>query len=111
MAFSEGFAECLEIVTKDLMGYKPPDDEPWDCAYGIEAWLSNRDQQLREHAVKNNRFIYQTATPYLEDFSRRHRLKASEPPKPYKPTQKSALEKSNAGLPLTPEEQELYNRY
>ena len=68
MAFSEGFAECLEIVAKDLMGYKQPDGELWDCAYGIEAWISNRDQQLRYHAVKNNRFIYQTATPCVEDF-------------------------------------------
>ena len=55
-----------------------------------EAWKKKRTDQHRE---------------------RRHRIKASEPPKLQKPTQKSALEKSNAGLPLTPEEQELYNRY
>ena len=68
MAFSEGLAECLEIVTKDLMGYKLADDELWDCGFGGKAWLSHRDEQLRYHAVKNNRFIYHTAIPYAEDF-------------------------------------------
>lgn len=66
LAFFEGFAECLEIISKDIVGYKS--DELWDCAYGNEAWLCNRDEQLRYHAVKNNRFIYCTALPYDEDF-------------------------------------------
>ena len=68
MAFSEGFAECLEIITKDLTGYKLEDGELWDYGYDGNAWLCARDSQLRYHAVKNNRFIYQTALPYPEDF-------------------------------------------
>ena len=64
MAFSEGFAECLEIATKDLMGYK--DDELYDCGFGGSAWICIRDEKLRYHALKNNRFIYHTAIPYEE---------------------------------------------
>jgi hypothetical protein len=41
----------------------------------------------------------------------RHRKKASEPPKTPEPTQKEVVERSKAGIPLTPEELELYNRY
>lgn len=69
LAFSEGFAEWLEIVTKDLSGYVPADGELWDYAFDGNAQLSARERQLRYHAVKNNRFIYQTATPYPEDFN------------------------------------------
>ena len=69
MAFSEGFAEWLEIVTKDLRGYRFKDGELWDYGYDGNALISQRDQQLRYHAVKNNRFIYQSAVPYAEDFS------------------------------------------
>jgi len=36
---------------------------------------------------------------------------AKRPPKPKKPTQKEAVEKDNAGLPLTLEELQLRNRY
>lgn len=68
MAFSEGFAEHLEIVTKDIMGITTPDGELWDHAYDVSAWLCHRDAQLRVHAVKNNRFIYHTAKPLDEDF-------------------------------------------
>lgn len=68
MAFLEGFAEHLEIVTKDLIGYKPSPGSFWDYGFDANAWLSSRDEQLRYHAVINNRFIYQTATPYEEDF-------------------------------------------
>ena len=69
MAFAEGLAEWLEIVSKDLRGYKFKDGELWDYAYDGNALISQRDQQLRYHAVKNNRFIYHTAVPYPEDFS------------------------------------------
>ncbi|MCL2405606.1 MAG: hypothetical protein FWC92_08675 [Defluviitaleaceae bacterium] len=69
MAFSEGFAECLEIITKDLTGYKVKDGELWDYAFDGNALISQRDGQLRYHAVKNNRFIYHTAIPHAEDFS------------------------------------------
>ncbi|MCL2215547.1 MAG: helix-hairpin-helix domain-containing protein [Defluviitaleaceae bacterium] len=68
MAFSEGLAEWLEIVTKDLRGYKLEDGELWDYAFDNKMWLCARDSQLRYHAVINNRFIYQTAIPYEEDF-------------------------------------------
>ncbi|MCL1997152.1 MAG: helix-hairpin-helix domain-containing protein [Turicibacter sp.] len=68
MAFFEGLAESLEIVTKDLMGYKLAEGELWDGGLGCYLWLCDRDEQLRYHAVKNNRFIYHTATPYIEDF-------------------------------------------
>lgn len=68
MAFSEGFAEHLQIVTKDIEGFSPKPSDFWDCAYDANMWLCARDRQLRYHAVKNNRFIYHTATPYKEDF-------------------------------------------
>jgi hypothetical protein len=42
---------------------------------------------------------------------RRESIKATEPPKTKKLTQLEVVEKSRAGLPLTPEEQEQYNRY
>jgi hypothetical protein len=41
----------------------------------------------------------------------REKQKADSLPKPNKPTQKEAVEKSRAGLPLTSEEQKLFNRY
>lgn len=58
----------MEIVTKDIIGFKPEEGELWDYGFDGNAWLSSRDSQLRYHAVKNNRFIYQTAIPYAEDF-------------------------------------------
>lgn len=67
-AFFEGFAEHLQIVTEDLAG-RGETEELWDCALDTRAWLCRRDQQLRSHAVKNNRFVYQTALPGQEEFS------------------------------------------
>lgn len=68
LAFSEGFAEHLEIVTKEMRTHNTQEIELWDHAFDVDAWLCIRDSQLRVHAVKNNRFIYQTAIPYEEDF-------------------------------------------
>lgn len=68
MAFSEGFAEHLEIVTKDLRGNFDLKSTFWDYGYDVDAWLCLRDEQLRYHAVINNRFIYHTAFPYSEDY-------------------------------------------
>ncbi|WP_430848181.1 hypothetical protein [Clostridium nigeriense] len=68
MAFSEGFAEHLEIVTKEMKVNNMQEIDLWDHAFDVDAWLCIRDSQLRIHAVKNNRFIYQTAVPYEEDF-------------------------------------------
>ena len=65
-AFFEGFAEHLQIVTQELTG-AGSGPELWDNALGLNAWVCLRDQQLRNHAVKNNRFIYQTALPDAED--------------------------------------------
>ena len=46
---------------------------------------------------------------------RRHRIKASEPPKPKKPTRKEIMTdiiaRKNSGQPLTPEESEAYDLY
>lgn len=68
MAFSEGFAEHLEIVSNDISNHKLT-DLPHDCGYDIEAWLSYRDSSLRVHGVKNNRFIYLTALPHVNSHS------------------------------------------
>ncbi|MCB2290889.1 helix-hairpin-helix domain-containing protein [Clostridium sp. CS001] len=69
MAFSEGFAEHLEIVTKDLVHNVCLENKFWDYGYDVNAWLCLRDEQLRYHAVINNRFIYHTALPYCEDWN------------------------------------------
>lgn len=68
MAFSEGFAEHLEIVTRDLRNNFDCKSTFWDYGYDVDAWLSLRDKQLRYNAVINNRFIYHTAFPYSEDY-------------------------------------------
>lgn len=68
MAFSEGFAEHLEIVTKDLRNDFDCKSTFWDYGYDVDAWLCLRDEQLRYNAVINNRFIYHTAFPYSEDY-------------------------------------------
>lgn len=68
-AFFEGFAEHLQIVTEDLADTGDRSQELWDCAMGLKAWLCVRDEQLRRHAVKNNRFIYQTALPDPREYS------------------------------------------
>lgn len=67
LAFSEGFAEHFEIAGADLIGDKE-NEEFYDSGYDIGAWLCARDSALRLHAVKNNRFLYLTATPLEEDF-------------------------------------------
>jgi hypothetical protein len=66
MAFSEGFAEHLEIVTKDLGDNFDWKSTFWDYGYDVNAWLCLRDEQLRYHGVINNRFIYHTAFPHLQ---------------------------------------------
>lgn len=63
MAFSEGLAEHLEIVTKDLVGNVVERSSFWDYGFDVNAWISKRDEQLRYHGVVNNRFIYHTARP------------------------------------------------
>ena len=68
LAFLEGFAEHLEIVSSELDGGKK-DESFYDNGYDLGAWLCSRDSALRVHAVKNNRFLYLTATPAAEDFS------------------------------------------
>lgn len=68
MAFSEGFAEHLEIVTKDLRNNFDWKSTFWDYGYDVDAWLCSRDKQLRYYASINNRFIYHTAFPYSEDY-------------------------------------------
>lgn len=67
-AFYEGFAEHLQIVADDLAGKQEPPGELWDYGLDAKAWICARDQQLRSHAVKNNRFVYQTAIPGEEEF-------------------------------------------
>jgi hypothetical protein len=68
MAFSEGFAEHLEVVTKDLGHNMDWESTFWDYGYDVNAWLCLRDEQLRYYSVINNRFIYHTALPYSEDY-------------------------------------------
>jgi DNA uptake protein ComE-like DNA-binding protein len=60
LAFSEGFAEHLEIVAEELQGV-PHNEALYDQGLDVESWLSYRDAALRVHAVKNNRFLYHTA--------------------------------------------------
>lgn len=66
MAFFEGFAEHLEIVTSDMSG--SVQNGLWDYAYDANAWLCARDTQLRYHGVINNRFVYNTALPFIDDY-------------------------------------------
>lgn len=70
-AFNEGFAEHLEIVSLDLAPELKESElhqDFWDNGMNINAWLSYRDKQLRYHAVKNNRYVYRTATPDLDEY-------------------------------------------
>lgn len=67
MAFSEGFAEHLEIVSNDISNQNH-NDYPYDSGFDIESWLSYRDTSLRYHGVINNRFIYLTALPDLTTY-------------------------------------------
>lgn len=67
LAFFEGFAESLEILSAERMGH--PEEEPlYDDGYDAGAWLCARDTALRLHAVRNNRFLYRTADLRPEDF-------------------------------------------
>lgn len=59
MAFSEGFAEHLEIVSAERMGLT--EDGFYDHGYDLSAWVCSRDSALRVHGVQNNRFLYLTA--------------------------------------------------
>ncbi len=68
MAFSEGFAEHFEILTKDMKGNFESDSTFWDYGFDVNAWLCLRDEQLRYYSVRNNRFIYHTAFPYSEEY-------------------------------------------
>ena len=74
MAFSEGLAEHFEIVTRNLIDDEGWLDNFWDTGYDINAWISNRDKQLRYHATINNRFIYHTASPEFNDFETYNQL-------------------------------------
>ena len=68
LAFFEGFAESLEILSAERMG--PPEEAAplYDDGYDAGAWLCARDTALRLHAVRNNRFLYRTADLRPEDF-------------------------------------------
>ncbi|MCF7932316.1 MAG: helix-hairpin-helix domain-containing protein [Acholeplasmataceae bacterium] len=68
MAFSEGFAEHLEIIADGLIEQKES-YELYDHGLNIGAWISYRDQALRRHAVNNNRFVYETYPPCVAEFS------------------------------------------
>lgn len=67
LAFAEGFAEHLEIVSRDRVRMS---DEGclYDQGYDLGAWVCERDGALRRHAVKNNRFLYLTVDPEETDF-------------------------------------------
>ena len=67
LAFLEGFAEHLEIVSQELLGTRK--EGFFDNGYDLGAWLCSRDSALRVHGVKNNRFLYLTAVPEAEDFA------------------------------------------
>lgn len=67
LAFLEGFAEHLEIVSQELLGTRK--EGFFDNGYDLGAWLCSRDSVLRVHGVKNNRFLYLTAVPEAEDFA------------------------------------------
>jgi DNA invertase Pin-like site-specific DNA recombinase len=75
-----------EIIKRKYAGLPLTDEE-----YAIyRAWQDKKTEQARE---------------------RRHKIKASEPPKLKKPTQLEVVAKHKTGLPLTPEEQALYTRF
>lgn len=67
LAFSEGLAECLEIVSADRCGTQSS-TAIYDHGYDVQSWLCLRDSALRINAVKNNRFLYLTADPDQADF-------------------------------------------
>ena len=70
-AFSEGFAEHLELVSYENGLEEYADEEfsgLWDTGLDIEAWTSYRSKQLRYHAVKNNRFVYGKLVPGIDEY-------------------------------------------
>lgn len=75
LAFAEGFAEHFEIVAAERMQSQTR-NECYDHGFTVDAWLCTRDSRLREQAVKNNRFLYQTALTeeMEEDYSRLHAM-------------------------------------
>ena len=62
LAFAEGFAEHLEILSAERMGTLNP-DALYDRGYDVGAWLCLRDEALRIHGVRENRFLYLPALP------------------------------------------------
>ncbi|MTI96565.1 MAG: hypothetical protein FH749_14010 [Firmicutes bacterium] len=61
----------MQIVTRDMSSIEYErgiDNEIWDHAMDVNAWLCYRDEQLRYHGVKNNRFVYHTALPEPAEF-------------------------------------------
>ncbi len=70
-AFMEGLGNSLEIVSYEN-GLEELAEEKfgglWDCGLDINAFLSNRETQLRYWLVKNNRMIYQKMLPDIENY-------------------------------------------
>ena len=62
LAFAEGFAEHLEILSAERMGTLNV-DVLYDRGYDVGAWLCLRDEALRIHGVRENRFLYLPALP------------------------------------------------
>ena len=62
LGFAEGFAEHLEILSAERMGALT-DDALYDRGYDVGAWLCLRDEALRIHGVRQNRFLYLPALP------------------------------------------------
>lgn len=62
LAFAEGFAEHLEILSAERMGTLNV-DALYDRGYDVGAWLCLRDEALRIHGVRENRFLYLPALP------------------------------------------------
>ena len=70
-AFSEGFAEHLEMVSYENGLEEYAEEEfsgLWDTGLDIDAWTSYRSKQLRYHAVKNNRFVYGKLVPDIDEY-------------------------------------------
>ena len=62
LAFAEGFAEHLEILSAERTGTLNP-EVLYDRGYDVGAWLCLRDEALRIHGVRENRFLYLPALP------------------------------------------------
>ncbi len=77
-AFMEGLGNSLEIVSyqnglEEIARNKF--DRLWDCALDINAFLGNRETQLRYWVVPNNRLVYDSLIPEIEkydDYSKLH---------------------------------------